>query len=47
MMGSLGPITGKLVASILSNEKPEIDIAMLSPDATAHESVNATADERR
>jgi D-amino-acid dehydrogenase len=33
MMGiTLGPITGKLVAGILSDEKPEIDIAMLSPD---------------
>ena len=33
MMGlSLGPITGKLVAEILSGEKPEWDISMLSPD---------------
>jgi D-amino-acid dehydrogenase len=29
---SLGPITGKLMAEILSKEKPETDIAMLSPD---------------
>jgi len=33
MMGlSLGPITGKLMAEILSGEKPELDLAMLSPD---------------
>ena len=33
MMGlSLGPITGKLMAEILSGEKPKTDIAMLSPD---------------
>jgi len=33
MMGlSLGPVTGKLVAEILSGEKPKTDIAMLSPD---------------
>jgi len=33
MMGlSLGPITGKLMAEILSGEKPAWDIAMLSPD---------------
>jgi len=33
MMGlSLGPITGKLMAEILSCEKPSADIAMLSPD---------------
>jgi D-amino-acid dehydrogenase len=33
MMGmSLGPITGKLMAQVLSHEKPEIDIWMLSPD---------------
>ena len=33
MMGiTLGPITGRLVAGILSGEKPEIDIGMLSPD---------------
>ncbi|HEX5219222.1 MAG TPA: FAD-dependent oxidoreductase [Verrucomicrobiae bacterium] len=33
MMGlSLGPITGKLMAEILAGEKPQTDIAMLSPD---------------
>lgn len=33
MMGlSLGPATGKLMAEILSDEKPTVDIAMLSPD---------------
>lgn len=33
MMGlSLGPITGKLMAQVLSGEKPEPDISMLSPD---------------
>jgi len=33
MMGlSLGPITGKLIAQILSNEKPALDLAPLSPD---------------
>ena len=33
MMGlSLGPITGKLIAEILSGEKPSIDLAMLNPD---------------
>jgi len=33
MMGmTLGPITGKLAAGILSGEKPAIDITMLSPD---------------
>ena len=33
MMGlSLGPITGKLIAEILSGEKPSIDIALLNPD---------------
>jgi len=33
MMGlSLGPLTGKLVAEILSGDKPEWDISMLSPD---------------
>jgi len=36
MMGlSLGPITGKLVAEIVSGEKPGIDIGMLSPDRYA------------
>ena len=33
MMGlSLGPVTGKLMAGILSGEKPATDIALLSPD---------------
>ena len=33
MMGlSLGPVTGKLVAGILSGDEPEWDISMLSPD---------------
>jgi D-amino-acid dehydrogenase len=33
MMGlSLGPITGKVMAQVLSAEKPAWDIAMLSPD---------------
>jgi len=33
MMGlSLGPITGKLMAEILSAEKPSIDISLLDPD---------------
>jgi D-amino-acid dehydrogenase len=33
MMGlSLGPITGKLMAEILSDEKPAIDLRPLSPD---------------
>jgi len=33
MMGlSLGPITGKLMAEILSGEKPSIPLEMLSPD---------------
>jgi D-amino-acid dehydrogenase len=33
MMGvSLGPITGKLMAEILSGEKPSVDVAALSPD---------------
>jgi D-amino-acid dehydrogenase len=33
MMGlSLGPATGKLMAEILSGEKPKTDISMLSPD---------------
>ena len=37
MMGlSLGPITGKLVAEILSGEKPVIDIELLNPDRYAH-----------
>ncbi len=33
MLGlSLGPATGKLMAEILSGEKPSLDIALLSPD---------------
>jgi D-amino-acid dehydrogenase len=33
MMGlSLGPITGKLMAEVLSDEKPSFDIKLLSPD---------------
>jgi glycine/D-amino acid oxidase-like deaminating enzyme len=33
MMGlSLGPITGSLIAEILSGEKPKRDISLLSPD---------------
>jgi D-amino-acid dehydrogenase len=33
MLGlSLGPITGKLVAEILSNERPSIDLALCNPD---------------
>jgi D-amino-acid dehydrogenase len=33
MMGvSLAPITGKLAAQILAGERPEIDVALLSPD---------------
>ena len=36
MMGlSLGPITGHLVAQILSGEKPEFDLALLDPDRYA------------
>ncbi len=36
MMGmSLGPITGKVIAEILSDEQPSIDIRMLSPDRYA------------
>ncbi|HYG77458.1 MAG TPA: FAD-dependent oxidoreductase [Planctomycetota bacterium] len=36
MMGlSLGPITGKLMAEILSDEKPSLEIAALSPDRFA------------
>ena len=32
MLGvSLGPITGKLVAQIISGEKPEVDLAPMSP----------------
>jgi D-amino-acid dehydrogenase len=33
MMGmSLGPITGRLMAEILSGEKPKFDLTLLSPD---------------
>ena len=33
MLGlSLGPITGKLMAEILSDEKPSFDLAALHPD---------------
>ncbi len=33
MMGmSLGPVTGKLVAEVLADETPEIDLTQLSPD---------------
>lgn len=33
MMGlSLGPVTGSLMAQVLSDETPEIDLAMLAPD---------------
>jgi D-amino-acid dehydrogenase len=33
MMGvSLGPITGRLAAGLLSGEKPELDISLLSPN---------------
>lgn len=32
---SLGPITGKLMSEILSDEKPSIEIGMLSPDRYA------------
>lgn len=36
MMGmSLGPITGKLMAEILSGEKPALDLSLLSPDRYA------------
>ncbi len=36
MMGmSLGPITGKLVAQILSGQKPDIDVTLLNPDRYA------------
>jgi D-amino-acid dehydrogenase len=36
MMGiSLGPITGKLMAEILSEEEPAIDVRALSPDRYA------------
>jgi D-amino-acid dehydrogenase len=36
MMGlSLGPITGKLIAEILSGESPSIDVGALSPDRYA------------
>ena len=33
MMGlSLGPITGKLMAEVLANEKPSISLELLNPD---------------
>jgi glycine/D-amino acid oxidase-like deaminating enzyme len=33
MLGiSLGPITGQLIAQILSGERPELDLTLLSPD---------------
>ncbi|HMJ90377.1 MAG TPA: FAD-dependent oxidoreductase, partial [Candidatus Acidoferrum sp.] len=36
MMGlSLGPITGRLVAEILSGEKPSFDLSLLNPDRYA------------
>ena len=36
MMGlSLGPITGKIVAQILSGEKPEFELTLLNPDRFA------------
>ncbi len=36
MMGlSLGPITGRLMAEVLSGEKPSIDLSLLSPDRYA------------
>jgi D-amino-acid dehydrogenase len=36
MMGlSLGPITGKLMAQVLSGEPPEFDLSLLSPDRYA------------
>lgn len=36
MMGlSLGPITGKLVAQIVSGEKPQFDLTLLNPDRYA------------
>ena len=36
MMGlSLGPITGKLMAQILSGEAPQLDLSLLSPDRYA------------
>ena len=36
MMGlSLGPITGQFIASILSGEKPALDLELLDPDRYA------------
>jgi glycine/D-amino acid oxidase-like deaminating enzyme len=33
MLGlSLGPITGKLVAQLISGESPEIDLTLLRPE---------------
>jgi D-amino-acid dehydrogenase len=38
MMGlSLGPITGKLIAAILSDEEPSLEISALSPDRYARD----------
>jgi glycine/D-amino acid oxidase-like deaminating enzyme len=38
---SLGPITGKLIAEILSGERPSIEIHLLDPDRYA--SLSATS----
>lgn len=36
MMGlSLGPITGRLVAELVSDERPSLPIALLDPDRYA------------
>jgi D-amino-acid dehydrogenase len=36
MMGvSLGPVTGRLIAEILSGEPPSIDVTILDPDRYA------------
>src|SRR6266540_4100647 len=44
MMGlSLGPITGKLMAEILSGERPSIDIQLLAPDRYARLSATSAA----
>jgi D-amino-acid dehydrogenase len=32
---SLGPVTGRLMAELLSGERPSLDIALLSPDRFA------------
>jgi D-amino-acid dehydrogenase len=40
MMGlSLGPITGKLMAEIMSGERPSINIQLLDPDRYAHSTI--------